>query len=182
MKLRDYRPADLESISCIEQKCFPAAVASSRETLQRMLSGSASAIVAETPGGELGGFVVYRKVNRVTGSLLTLDVLPEHRRRGLGGRLVSAAKERLAEMGVEKIRLRVSTDNAAAQVMYERLDFRRVRRDQAFYQDGSDAWVLETMPWAWSLNPAAVWTRMRERLRHFRVTGRLRRFQERDQS
>ena len=180
MKLRDYRPADLASISRIEQECFPAAVASSRETLERMLNGSASAIVAETEGGELGGFVIYRKVNRVTGSLLTLDVLPDHRRRGLGGRFVSAAKERLAEMGAEKIQLRVSTDNTAAQAMYEKLDFRRLRVDAAFYRDGSDAWVLETMPWSW--NPAAVWTRLREWVRHFRVTGRLRRFQVRSDS
>ena len=182
MKLRDYRPADLASISRIEQECFPAAVASSRETLERMLNGSASAIVAETPSGELAGFVVYGKVNRVTGSVLTLDVLPEQRRQGLGARLVSAAREKLAEMGVEKIRLRVSADNAAAQAMYEKLEFRQVRVDRAFYEDGSDALVLETLPWAWSLNPAAVWTRLRERVRHFRVTGRLRRFQERNQS
>jgi len=178
MKLRDYRPADLASISRIEQECFPAAVASSRETLERMLNGPASAIVAEAEGGKLGGFVVYRKVNRVTGSLLTLDVLPEYRGRGLGGRLVAAAKERLAEMGAEKIQLRVSTDNTAAQAMYEKLDFQRVRVDAAFYPDGSDACVLETVPWARSWNPAAVWTRIRERVRHFRVTGRLRRFQE----
>lgn len=182
MKLRDYRPADLASISGIEQECFPAAVASSREALESMLSGSASAIVAEAEGGKLGGFVVYRKVNRVTGSLLTLDVLPEHRRRGLGGRLVSAAKQRLAEMGAEKIQLRVSTDNTAAQAMYEKLNFRRVRVDAAFYRDGSDAWVLESMPWAWSWNPAAVWTRVREWVRHFRVPGRLRRFQVRSDS
>ena len=182
MKLRDYRPADLASISRIEQECFPAAVASSRETLEKMLNGFSSAIVAEAEGGKLGGFVVYRKVNRVTGSLLTLDVLPEHRRRGLGSRLVSAAKERLAEMGAEKIQLRVSTDNTAAQAMYEKLDFRRVRVDAAFYRDGSDAWVLETMPWAWSWNPAAMWTRIRERVRHFRVTGRLQRFQGRSDS
>jgi ribosomal-protein-alanine N-acetyltransferase len=180
MNLRDYQPADLETISRIEQQCFPSTIAADRESLEKMLSGYASAIVVEAHGGNVVAFVIFRKVNRVTGSLLSLDVLPSHRRQGLGMHLVSAAKQRLAEMGVEKLRLRVAVDNAAALAMYRKIDFRRLRVDRAFYRDGSDAYMLETAPWKCSWHPAAVWTRIRERVRHYRVTGRLRRLPKRN--
>jgi ribosomal protein S18 acetylase RimI-like enzyme len=182
MKLRDYRSEDLDTIASIEQQCFPPAIAFSRDSLSKTLRTDAGAIVAETPAADIAGFAVYRKVNRVTGSLLTLDVLPLHRRQGLGSQLVAACTERLERMGVEKLQLRVALDNHEAQALYERLGLRRLRIDRAFYRDGSDALVLETPPWAMSWSPDAIWTRFREQVRHYRVTGKLRRLPNGDRS
>lgn len=173
MTLRDYRSTDLRTLSSIEQQCFPPEIAASPEALHRMLQTDAHAIVAETPEGDIAGFAVYRKVNRVTGSLATLDVLPQYRRQGIGSQLVSASIERLKLLGVEKLQLRVGIDNLAAQALYDRLGFIRLRADRAFYPDGSDGFVFETPHWTRSWSPAAVWTRFREQLRHYRVTGKL---------
>lgn len=174
MTLRDYRSEDLDTITSIEQQCFPPAIAFGRDSLSRMLHVDVCAIVAETPDADIAGFAIYRKVSRVTGSLLTLDVLPQHRRQGLGSQLVAACAERLERMGVEKMQLRVALDNHKAQALYERLGLRRLRIDRAFYRDGIDALVLETPPWARSWAPDAIWTRFREGVRHYRVTGNLR--------
>lgn len=174
MTLRDYRSEDLDTIALIEQECFPPGIAFGRDSLSKTLGGDACAIVAETAEAKIAGFAIYRKVSRVTGSLLTLDVLPQHRRQGLGSRLVAACMERLERMGVEKLQLRVALDNHEAQALYEQLGLRRLHIDRAFYRDGSDALVLETAPWARSWAPDAIWTRFRERVRHYRVTGNLR--------
>ena len=157
MELREYRREDLDAIASIERECFPPVIAFSRDSLGKVLETDARAIVAEVAEGEIAGFAVYRKVNRVTGSLLTLDVLPAYRRRGLGTRLVAACTERLEQLGVEKLQLRVALDNHEAQALYERLGLRRLRIDRAFYRDGSDALVLETPAWARSWRPGAVW-------------------------
>jgi len=182
MKLRDYRSEDLDTIASIEQQCFPSAIAFRRDSLIKMLYADSHAIIAEAPDREIAGFAVYRKVNRVTGSLLTLDVLPQHRRQGLGSQLVAACTERLERIGVEKLQLRVALNNHEAQALYERLGLRRLRIDRAFYRDGSDALVLETLPWARSWAPDAIWTRFREGVRHYRVTGKLRRLPNGDRS
>lgn len=54
---------------------------------------------------------------------LGMGVHPDHRRRGLGRRLASAAVERAWEQGLEKIELEVYASNRSALVLYEKLGF-----------------------------------------------------------
>ena len=143
-RLRECRAADIERLCEIDAACFPAKVAfppqEMRATLQQ---AGAFAIIAETREDEIAGFIVAAKVRPNQGHVVTVDVLPEFRRRGLGEQLMLAASERLAETGVETVRLETAVGNRAAQELFRKLGFERIAKAKRYYPDGSDAWVME---------------------------------------
>jgi ribosomal protein S18 acetylase RimI-like enzyme len=52
-----------------------------------------------------------------------LAVAPEHRRAGIGRRMMAEAEQRLRDLGCPKINLQVRTSNAEAIGFYERLGY-----------------------------------------------------------
>lgn len=90
------------------------------------------------PGAALfGGFVWYEN-GRLVGNVSLMRATPEswvianvatdpeHRRRGIGQRLVTAAVEAARDGAASAVGLQVRDDNKAARVLYERLGFARV--------------------------------------------------------
>ena len=143
-RLRECRAADIERLCEIDAACFPAKVAfppqEMRATLQQ---AGASAIIAETREDEIAGFIVAAQVRPKKGHIVTVDVQPKFRRRGLGEQLMLAASKRLAEAGVETVRLETAIGNRPAQALFRKLGFERIAKAKAYYPDGSDAWVME---------------------------------------
>jgi GNAT superfamily N-acetyltransferase len=64
-------------------------------------------------------------IGRLSGDLQSCYVLPEHRNRGIGGRLVRAVLTTAAERGVEHVTVHTSPDSVA---MYARNGFSPERR------------------------------------------------------
>jgi ribosomal-protein-alanine N-acetyltransferase len=87
------------------------------------------------------GFVLVRAIAGEA-EILTLAVLPEARRQGLGQGLMAAALARAAARGAAAMLLEVATDNAPAQALYASLGFAKVGRRRRYYADGRDALVL----------------------------------------
>jgi len=73
--------------------------------------------------------------------IVTLGVVPEARRRGLGHRLILAIVEWAAETGAASIFLEVAEDNAAARSLYGHHGFEAAGRRRGYY-DGRDALIL----------------------------------------
>lgn len=65
--------------------------------------------------------------------LLTIAVSSEHRRRGAGRRLLSAAIEHVRRAGARSLFLEVGADNRAAQSLYLSLGFAEVGRRMGYY-------------------------------------------------
>ena len=143
-RLRECRASDIERLCEIDAACFPAKVAfppqEMRATLQQP---GALAIIAQAREDEVTGFIVAAKVGPKKGHIVTVDVQPEFRRRGLGEQLMLAVSKRLAEAGVETVRLETAVSNRAAQALFRKLGFERIAKAKAYYPDGSDAWVME---------------------------------------
>ena len=143
-RLRKYRAADIERLCEIDAACFPAKVAFPPEEMRATLQQrGALAIVAGAREHEIAGFIVAAKVGPKKGHIVTVDVQPDFRRRGLGEQLMLAASKRLAEAGVASIRLETAVGNRAAQGLFHKLGFERIGKARAYYPDGSNAWVME---------------------------------------
>jgi ribosomal-protein-alanine N-acetyltransferase len=87
-----------------------------------------------------GGFVLAR-VAADEAEILTLAVMPEARRAGLGRALVGAAVEAAAARGAVAMLLEVAEGNAAARGLYAGLGFVLVGRRRRYYGD-EDALIL----------------------------------------
>ena len=92
--IRDFRPEDLETLWRIDQECFAAGIAYSRQELKIYVrrKGSFTIVAEEAGGDEVAGFLVAQ--GGLTGHIITIDVIPEARRSGVGSRLLRAAEER----------------------------------------------------------------------------------------
>jgi ribosomal protein S18 acetylase RimI-like enzyme len=104
----------------------------------------AVALVAETDGGSVAGFLIVH-VERVfalwIGYVVTLDVAPEFRRMGLAGALMDEASRRAAAAGVHRMELHVYDENAEAIQFYESRGYVRVGMQRGFYGGRLDALV-----------------------------------------
>lgn len=91
------------------------------------------------------GFALYR-VAADEAELLTVSVVPEARRAGLGRALLDACEAGARQAGARRMFLEVGAGNAPARALYDGAGYREVGRRRGYYQrpDGSrdDALVL----------------------------------------
>ncbi|MHA1527919.1 MAG: GNAT family N-acetyltransferase [Alphaproteobacteria bacterium] len=87
------------------------------------------------PGGAraLAGFVLYRAVAGEA-EVLTLSVLPEARRRGIGAGLLAACEDGARAAGAARLFLEVAAGNIAARALYDRAGYRECGRRKGYYQ------------------------------------------------
>ena len=143
LRLRGYRPGDLARLCEIDRQCFAAGIAFPPQEMAALVGWpSAVILLAEAPGRRLAGFVLAHR-RAAHAHLMTLDVLPSWRRRGLGRRLLLACERRLRAAGVTTMSLETAVNNTAAQSLYAGLGYTRVRRLPGYYPNGEDAWRMK---------------------------------------
>ncbi len=90
---------------------------------------------------EIVGFIAGdRRPPKGVAWIATLGVLPAHRHQGIAKALLAACEERLPD---ERVRLTVRRNNQAALKLYKQCGYQQVGTWRRYYQDGSDALVLE---------------------------------------
>jgi [ribosomal protein S18]-alanine N-acetyltransferase len=146
--IREFQRNDFPRLWEIDQKCFPTGISYSQpELLFYMRRPRAFTLVAEsgTQDGNAGlavGFLVA-EAGKQAGHIITLDVLDEFRRSGLGSRLMQAAEERLRAEGCRTVFLETAVDNAAALAFYKQHHYFLVKTLPRYYATGVDAFVLK---------------------------------------
>ena len=128
----------------------------------------AYAFEQELTTNRLAHYVVARSEGRVVGfagiwlmvdeaHVTTFGVHPDHRRRGVGRRLLLRLAELAIELGTARMTLEVRVSNAAAQALYRSFGFRVAGRRIAYYSDdGEDALVMTTSELAGPMMRAAI--------------------------
>ncbi|MEM3616278.1 MAG: GNAT family N-acetyltransferase, partial [Candidatus Methanomethylicia archaeon] len=76
------------------------------------------------------------------GHVISIAVLPEYRRRGIGYSLMVKGMEALKNYGATEVYLEVRVSNYPAIRLYEKLNYTIVNRIQGYYADGEDAYVM----------------------------------------
>ena len=100
-------------------------------------------VVARTDGRVVGFAGIWLMVDEA--HVTTFGVHPEHRRRGVGRRLLLRLAEIAIELGSVRLTLEVRVSNAPAQALYRSFGFEVAGRRIAYYSDdGEDALVMTT--------------------------------------
>ena len=78
-----------------------------------------------------------------TADVQTIGVLPEYEGHGFGRTMLERMHARARELGAERILLEVRADNPRAQRLYERNGYRQIHVRRRYYEDGTDALIME---------------------------------------
>lgn len=125
----------LDSLYEIERQSF-GGEAFTKQQIAYLLTDYNAIGLAARAGGEIAGFAIVRiDVGRSVpiGHILTLDVLPSQRRKGVAQKLLMETETLLKEKGVKECRLEVREDNIAAINLYLKLSYKKVGKLKKYY-------------------------------------------------
>ncbi|MCG3259766.1 MAG: GNAT family N-acetyltransferase, partial [Candidatus Heimdallarchaeota archaeon] len=77
------------------------------------------------------------------GHVISIAIIPSHRKKGFGTQIMKYGMQKLIEHGVDTIYLEVRVSNVAAVEMYKKLGFYIKREFKHYYRDGESAFVME---------------------------------------
>ncbi len=132
---------DVHAIRRLEQIVFPQDAYSYLSLTTLLLTPGGAYFKATDPAGNLVGFVAGSPDwgSRVDW-IVTLGIHPDHRRHGLGRRLLTICEENLSQ---PKIRLTVRASNDGAIRLYETTGYERIYIEPHYYNDGEDGIVMQ---------------------------------------
>ena len=139
LKIRDFRSEDLKTLHEIDHICFPADIAFSREELLFSLNQSGCITRVAEVHKKVAGFVLMHIENHRQAHIVTLDVVPETRRRGFGFLLMEDVHNILKKEKIPVSILEVGKGNFPAQRLYERMSYRYMETLPGYYNGCEDA-------------------------------------------
>ena len=143
--LRSAVPADIPAMYRLDLLCFDPPFRFDMRSMRKFAGEPKAIVVVAELDGELAGFILVNVTLRQTissGYLTTLDVHPDHRRKGLALELLEHAQQISVAEDIMYLRLHVFTGNEAAIAFYEKHGFQRLFHPvRGFYGDGLDAWI-----------------------------------------
>ena len=145
MLLRGYQADDLDAMYVLDVVCFERPFRFTRRAMRRFAEAKNAHVTIAEENHAIAGFVIMHmedaEESRI-GYIITLDVAPEQRRRGIARLLMSEAEREARESDCAALVLHVFTGNEDAIRFYMSMGFVRSQREEEFYGLGMDAWVF----------------------------------------
>jgi [ribosomal protein S18]-alanine N-acetyltransferase len=142
VRIRPAAREDLDALYALDQKCFRPGIAYSKAELEYFLFHPRSISVVAESDASIAGFAIVELVperGRRVGHIITIDVSPAERRKGVGRELMDAVLEFCRKTGASQLRLEVAVDNDGALAFYRQLGFAETGRIRGFYMGKLDA-------------------------------------------
>jgi ribosomal protein S18 acetylase RimI-like enzyme len=150
-RIRVYQKADFDTLWRIDQACFEPELAYSRfELAVYMRRPGSFTLVADSGPAKQGngakpaqvlGFIVA-EYRRKTGHIITIDIVEEARRTGIGSALLRAAEEHLRQTGAQAVELETPVNNETAIHFYKRAGYFVEKTVSGYYSGQLDALVM----------------------------------------
>jgi len=155
-RIRQFETGDFDTLWRIDQACFDPQLAYSQpemafymrrprsftlvaESEAVEIPGNGSAAAA--PGFTILGFIVA-ETRRNTGHIITIDVVAEARREGVGSALLRAAEDRMLGSGAVAVALETPVNNDAAIRFYKQKGYFVEKTVTGYYSNHMDALVM----------------------------------------
>ncbi len=148
--LRKFSKEDLEKVIQINRTCLPENYIPAF-FLDIHKNCPDAFIVGEIDGKVIGyimcrlesGFSDFKRFRIVKkGHIVSIAVIPNYRRIGIGSALLKETLEALRKHEISECFMEVRVNNYEAIKLYRKINFEVVRRLPGYYQDGSDAYAM----------------------------------------
>ena len=148
--LRKFKPDDLQNVMQVNRVCLPENYTDFFfiDLHQRFPE---TFIVAEE-NAELAGYIMCRIEVGLSnfgfgglirkGHVVSIAVMPQHRRKGVAKALITKALEGMDYYKAKQCFLEVRVTNDSAISLYKKLGFEVTRTLNGYYSDGEDAYVM----------------------------------------
>jgi [ribosomal protein S18]-alanine N-acetyltransferase len=144
--IREARPGDLRRLWELDRICFEPGIAYSRGEIRRFLDQPGARCIVAESGDGIDGFALGYPGPPDLARVVTLDVRPDARRRGLGKELLERLLADLAAAGARRPLLEVDVRNTGAIAFYRTLGFSTTGRIPDYYGPGLDAFEMARAP------------------------------------
>jgi ribosomal-protein-alanine N-acetyltransferase len=148
LRLRGYQADDIDAMHALDVVCFEKPFRFTRSAMRRFAEVKKAQVIVAEERGELVGFVILHLEEDAegrTGYIITLDVEPAQRRKGIAGILMRDVERQARMDGCAALVLHVYAGNEVAIRFYDRAGFLRSHRAEDFYGAGLDAWVYHKL-------------------------------------
>ncbi len=147
IKLEETSIRLLRKLCEIEKQCF-GQEAFTEQQLAYLLTDYNSIGLAARINGEIAGFAIARvDIGRSAsfGHILTIDIAPTYRRKGIAQRLLHEVETILREKGIKECRLEVREDNIAALTLYQKLGYKKMGVLEKYYCGTRGLYLQKTL-------------------------------------
>lgn len=147
VEITDASSGDIDELYSIELTCF-GTEAFTKQQLAYLLADYDSMGLAAKIDGKIVGFIVgsfYTERNSLAGHILTIDVIPRYRRKGVGSVLMKAIEDIFRQKNVRTNHLEVREDNSAALKLYEKLGYKRIGKLKNYYGDANGIYLKKKL-------------------------------------
>ena len=146
IKIEDAAIRFLDSFYEIETQCFKEEAFSKQQIGFLLEDYNGISLVAKV-NGEIAGFIIGRIDlirNQPVGHIMTIDVAPLYRRKGIGQRLMLETEELFRQKGAKECRLEVREGNVEALGLYQKLGYKKVAVLDHYYGEVHGLYLRKT--------------------------------------
>jgi ribosomal-protein-alanine N-acetyltransferase len=145
--VEDASTKDLDQLYEIETACFRREAFTKKQIAQLLMDYNSISLLARY-GGKAVGFIIGRisvEEEGLAGHILTLDVLPAQRGRGIGRRLLHELESIFAQKNISESYLEAREDNVAALRLYERMGYEKIGKLKNYYGDAHGVYLKKVL-------------------------------------
>lgn len=141
IEIRTMKLADVKEVAALERTIFKDPWSEQSFEYEVVDNKLCFALVAVMNGRVIGYSVCWRIADEM--HLANIAVSPNHRRKGVGKKLLEIALEEAHRGRCNYVHLEVRKSNRAAISLYEKFDFKKVAIRPRYYRCGEDAILME---------------------------------------
>jgi ribosomal-protein-alanine N-acetyltransferase len=147
VKLGDITIRHLDKLCEIEEQCFEQE-AFTRQQLAYLIADYNTIGLTAILNDEIAGFAIARvsiERNIKFGHILTIDVAPAYRRKGIAQTILQEIEAILRERDIEECCLEVRENNTAALNLYKKLGYIKIGRLEKYYGCAHGLYLKKTL-------------------------------------
>lgn len=147
VRVEDASINHLDRLYEIEMECFEEEAFTRRQIAQLLTDYNSVGLVAKENDKILGFIIAMIYVDRkaLSGHILTIDVSPPHRRKGIGQMLLQEIEKIFKIKAVNTSHLEVREDNVAAISLYLKLGYQKIGKLKNYYGNAHGIYLKKAL-------------------------------------